>query len=442
MSSSKVNHTSQSILNPKTTEYEFLGPIGAFLMITVLPTLVYVLNVSCTFDGCPPYYYIEPYFKAPLSFLYHYSPWYLVSLFDAAAFVAYICFLIYLYLTWLYLPGEWVEGTVLRNGKRLKYKQNGFDTLLLTLFVIAATLIVIGTGPFLFVFDHYIGLITASTIVSFAASIYVYLDSFEGDKLLALGGNTGNVIYDFMIGRELNPRIGDFDIKYLVELRPGLIGWMIIDVSMAICQYVELGEITFALFLVVVFQIWYVVDALYMESSVLTTIDITTDGFGWMLCFGNLTWLPFTYSIQARYLVLSPIGLSWFSIFIIMILKAVGYVIFREANTEKNIFRNDPNDPRVRHLKYITTKQGSRLLVSGWWGVARHINYFGDWLMAWSWCLPCGFDDIFPYFYVVYFAVLLVHREIRDETKCKNKYKKDWDRYCEIVKWRIIPGVY
>ena len=51
-----------------------------------------------------------------------------------------------------------------------------------------------------------------------------------------------------------------------------------------------------------------------------------------------------------------------------------------------------------------------------------------------------GFDDIFPYFYVVYFAVLLVHREIRDETKCKNKYKKDWDLYCETVKWRIIPG--
>jgi len=70
-----------------------------------------------------------------------------------------------------------------------------------------------------------------------------------------------------MIGRELNPRIGDFDIKYLVELRPGLIGWMIIDISMAICQYVELGEITFALFLVVVFQIWYVVDALYMEVT-------------------------------------------------------------------------------------------------------------------------------------------------------------------------------
>ena len=29
-------------------------------------------------------------------------------------------------------------------------------------------------------------------------------------------------------------------------------------------------------------------------------------------------------------------------------------------------------------------------MISGWWGIARHINYVGDWTMAWSWCLPCG----------------------------------------------------
>ena len=52
--------------------------------------------------------------------------------------------------------------------------------------------------------------------------------------------------------------------------------------------------------------------------------------------------------------------------------------------------------------------------MDGWWGVARHVNYLGDWLMAWAWCLPCGFDHLVPYFYVVYFGVLLVHRDLRD----------------------------
>ena len=29
-------------------------------------------------------------------------------------------------------------------------------------------------------------------------------------------------------------------------------------------------------------------------------MDITTDGFGYMLAFGDLAWVPFTYSLQAR----------------------------------------------------------------------------------------------------------------------------------------------
>lgn len=28
-------------------------------------------------------------------------------------------------------------------------------------------------------------------------------------------------------------------------------------------------------------------------------------------------------------------------------------------------------------------------------------------LRRWSWCLPCGFDHLVPYFYVIYFAALL-----------------------------------
>jgi hypothetical protein len=34
----------------------------------------------------------------------------------------------------------------------------------------------------------------------------------------------GNPIYDFFMGRQLNPRIASFDIKSFFELRPGLIG--------------------------------------------------------------------------------------------------------------------------------------------------------------------------------------------------------------------------
>jgi Delta14-sterol reductase len=74
--------------------------------------------------------------------------------------------------------------------------------------------------------------------------------------------------------------------------------------------------------------------------------------------------------------------------------------------------------------------------------MARHVNYLGDWLMGVAWCIPTGFGSPVPYFYAVYFAVLLLHRERRDEEKCKKKYKKDWEEYKRVVPWRIVPFVY
>ena len=53
-----------------------------------------------------------------------------------------------------------------------------------------------------------------------------------------------------------------------------------------------------------------------------------------------------------------------------------------------------------------------------------------------------GWGMLFTYFFMIYFAILLVHRERRDEEKCRRKYGKDWDRYVELVPWRIIPYVY
>ena len=59
-----------------------------------------------------------------------------------------------------------------------------------------------------------------------------------------------------------------------------------------------------------------------------------------------------------------------------------------------------------------------------------------------SWSLPCLFGSLLPWFYPIYFAALLIHRERRDHHLCAAKYGADWDRYCERVPYRIIPKVY
>lgn len=339
-----------------------------------------------------------------------------------------------------------------------------------------------------FIWDNYTQLITANLGIAFSLACFVYYRSFsvkKGNKEqreLAAGGHSGNLIYDWFIGRELNPRVtlplfGIIDIKAWCELRPGMLGWILLDLAFIAHQYKLYGYISDSIMLVTLFQALYVFDALYMEPAILTTMDITTDGFGFMLAFGDLAWLPFIYSLQARYLAVYPVHLGLYGIFGVFAVQGFGYYVFRGANNEKNRFRTDPKDPKVAHLKYMETKSGSKLLISGWWGTARHINYLGDWIMAWSYCLPTGiagclvsqnsshpadghifggtpggpqvhqgeakgYGMAITYFYVLYFAILLIHREMRDEEKCMRKYGEDWEEYRKKVPWRILPGVY
>ena len=41
--------------------------------------------------------------------------------------------------------------------------------------------------------------------------------------------------------------------------------------------------------------------------------------------------------------------------------------------------------------------------------------------MAFAWSLPTGFETPITYFYVTYFAVLLMHRQRRDDENCEKK---------------------
>ncbi len=125
------------------------------------------------------------------------------------------------------------------------------------------------------------------------------------DQLLLCPAGVG--IYDFWMGRELNPRWGSWlDLKEFCELYPGMIGWTLLNLAAAYRQYTSTGHVTYSLLLVNAFHLWYVLDTVVNEPKILTTMDITSEGFGFMLAFGDLAWVPFTYTTQARYLVDHP----------------------------------------------------------------------------------------------------------------------------------------
>ena len=94
--------------------------------------------------------------------------------------------------------------------------------------------------------------------------------------------------------------------------------------------------------------------------------------------------------------------------------------------------------------KYATstgeTKE-SILLVSGWWGVARHFHYLPELAATFLWSVPALFFSILPYFYFFFLTVLLVHRSFRDELRCHDKYGKYWEQYRKLVPYRLIPNI-
>ncbi|KAH8104481.1 ERG4/ERG24 ergosterol biosynthesis protein [Cristinia sonorae] len=427
-----------SELNPRTKHYEFLGPPGAFLISVGVTFLTYALYFGCseTSGGCLPPLDILP--QRLTSSLTSSELW--TSLFDKDAALLYIAWYAFCVAAWFLLPGDWIEGTTLRTGEKKLYKINAFGTFLLALGLVAGSIWRFGFESFTFLYERWVGFVTAAVIMAVAQAFFVYAMSFRSGKLLALGGNSGNVIYDWFIGRELNPSIGSFDFKSFNEIRPGLILWVLIDISMACEQAVRRGgQITDSMWLILAFQTWYVADCMYNEPAIFTTMDITTDGFGYMLSVGDLVWVPFVYSLQARYLVFNQVELGPVWTAIVLVVNFTGYYIFRQSNGEKNDFRNGKNP---KNLKFMTTASGSKLITSGWWGRSRHPNYLGDLLMAFAWSLTTKFNTPVTYFYPIYFAVLLIHRQLRDEDKCAAKYGADWDKYTKIVPYRIIPYIY
>lgn len=56
--------------------------------------------------------------------------------------------------------------------------------------------------------------------------------------------------------------------------------------------------------------------------------------------------------------------------------------------------------------------------------------------------IPAGFSHLLPWYYMIYFIILLVHRDSRDMSECRRKYGSAWDEYCRTVRYRIIPRVY
>jgi delta14-sterol reductase len=405
--------------------------IGAVLLLVALPPLVYWMWICLEYNGGAML--LPTSAEAWRELIGHVPPP------TPTAAVIYLGWFGFQVLLQLYAPGKIAKGTELADGTRLEYKMNGWFTWWFTWACVVGGVAVGLFSPTILA-DNFGPLMTVANLFAFALAGYLFWYGRRHPKGEQV---SGRAVYDYFMGTSLNPRIGSFDWKLFCEARPGLIGWVAINLSLAAKQYALHGTVTTPMILVCAFHFFYIADYYFHEEAILTTWDIKHENFGWMLCWGDLVWVPFTYTIQAYYLLHHVEALPVWALAGLVALNFAGYTIFRGTNIQKHKFRKNPETPVWgKKPEYIKTSRGSLLLVSGWWGIARHINYLGDLMMGLAWCLTCGFHNLLPYFYIIYFTILLVHRERRDHEMCASKYGSDWDAYCERVRYRILPSVY
>lgn len=56
-----------------------------------------------------------------------------------------------------------------------------------------------GPQAFTFIYEKWVGFVTAAVVMSIVQANLCYLASFRPGAILALGGNSGNIIYDVRI---------------------------------------------------------------------------------------------------------------------------------------------------------------------------------------------------------------------------------------------------
>lgn len=408
-------------------DYHFGGPLGATIFIVFLPLIsIYLWICIHRHGGSLVLPSLEVLAEVP-------RPSYRAASYAAA----WLAFQVALDVA---LPGRSVKGLRQRDGVVMNYRLNGFLSLWISVAAMAAML---GTG---FVTGEQVlaelgALLIIAVLFSFVFSGFLYLYGLRSKRDEA---RSGNLVYDYFMGTSLNPRIGKkFDLKFFFESKIGLTTWIAIVMAMAAAELERTGSLSAPMIMVGLFQLFYVADFYFFEEAMLSTWDINYENYGFMLAFGFVVWMPFNFSLQSQYLVYHQPDVPLWGMVLLAIFNFAGYYIFRSSNLQKHRFRTQA-DTLIwgKPATFIATQRGTKLLTSGWWGIARHTNYLGDLMMALAWCLPVGFSHITPYFYFIYFAPLLIDRERRDHRVCKKKYGDDWDRYCEKVPYRILPGIY
>jgi delta14-sterol reductase len=358
------------------------------------------------------------------------------------SFAGYIApFAVYAAITALHLivPARRVDGYVTdpSTGKPLRYRLNGLAVFALTIGIWA---LVCARGWLAWDFfwtTRWAGLAGACTLGLLFTLALVLPAKPSGKGWLA----------DLYLGRVWNPQWlgGRVDAKMLLYL----LGATMLGLNLY--SFAQHHLIAFAkdpspgVVLYVGLFSFFLCEYLFFERVHLYTYDLFAERVGFKLGWGCLVFYPYFYCVGLWSVadLPNPHAPAW-TLVGAAVLFFAGWSLARGANMQKYLFKRDP---AARFLGLIAPEVlvdgDHRLLVSGFWGAARHINYLGEVLMATGLALALGYPThIGPWLYPLFYVGLLVPRQIDDDRRCRAKYGPLWDAYRARVRYRIVPGVF
>lgn len=340
------------------------------------------------------------------------------------------------FLLHLAVPGRWVDGYVVdpKTGKPLRYRLNGLRVFILTVFLWAVACSRGWLAWDAFYVERWAMAAWACALgLVFSVAIVLAGPPTPGKNLLA----------QFYLGRLDNPQAlgGRVDAKMWLYLIGAT--FLALNLYSAVGAHLAAfpNDPSHGLLVSTGLFTFFLVEYLFFEEVHLYTYDFMAEKVGFKLGWGCLVFYPFFYGVGALTVAEkpSPHWPAW-ALALCVGLFFTGWSFARGANMQKYFFKRDPTR---KFLGLAPEALEGRVLVNGFWGLSRHVNYLGEILQASAITLALGYPlDWAPWLYPLYYVALLFPRQAADDQRCAAKYGPLWAEYSRRVPYRIIPKVY
>jgi delta14-sterol reductase len=336
------------------------------------------------------------------------------------------------------LPGRWVTGYVTKksSSEKLRYHLNGIYVFVVVV-LIWLLLGFLNIVPFEWLYNiRWYGL--GGAFISGLIFSFVVVMAYPPVRKSFLA--------DLFFGRieNLQFRNGLADAKMWLYLT-GAILLELNALSFTAHHWILYGEqASTGIFLSTALLTWFIIDYFIFEEVHLFTYDLFAERIGFKLGWGCLVFYPYFYPVFLWSTAdLPDPHTPFWQLLIYAGIFFAGWILSRGANLQKYYFKRDPDKAFLGLMPETITDGKNALLVNGFWGISRHINYSGEILMASGIILCTGYPFlILPWLYPLYYVLLLFARQRDDNKRCALKYGELWKSYEKKVPYKIIPFVY